>query len=279
MTTAPPAALSAVAGTGDLVSALRGDAASRRAVDPGLAGGLREWLEDGVAGPVASLGPDAAPVLFDTRMLQGAAGDPAADRRASNLPLVRAAVVTALFRQLVTTGHLGDPLVDALEVLATDDRGAALAAFASQLEPGERQALAIQVAEDAATMASRWPRIPPAWLPRTADRLTVPLAGGRVVLVGVADLVLGAPPVDRASVCLVDVRSAAPTGEHRRARTYLGLLETLRSGAPPCRVATYYSGSGVLDAEEPRDEELAQVVRDVIAATAERCRTLVEQAA
>jgi hypothetical protein len=276
---APPASLSAITGAGDLVSALRGEAARRRAVDPGLAGGLREWLEDGVAGPIASLEPEMTPIVFDSRMLVKMADGTMAGGQAPNLPLLRAAMATALFRQLVTTGHLGDPLVDALEVLATQDRGAELATFASRLTPEELQLLGSQLAEDAATMALRWPRIPPAWLPRTADRLTVPLAGGRAVLVGVADLVLGAPPVDRASVCLVEVRSAAPTEEHRRARTYLSLLEALRSGAPPCRVATYYSGSGVLDAEEPQDEELAILVRDLIATIAERCRTMVEQAA
>jgi hypothetical protein len=271
--------MSAITGAGDLVSALRGEAASRRAVDPGLAGGLREWLEDGVAGPVASLEPGTTPIVFDSRMLVTEADGKAGGGQAFNLPLLRAAMVTVLFRQLVTTGHLGDPLVDAMEVLATGDRGAELAAFASRLTPEDLNVLGSQLAEDAATMALRWPRIPPAWLPRTADRLTVPLAGGRVVLVGVADLVLGAPPVDRASVCLVEVRSAAPTEEHRRARTYLSLLESLRSGAAPCRVATYYSGSGVLDAEEPQDEEIASLVSDLIAVIAERCRTMVGKAA
>lgn len=276
---APPAPVSALTGAGDLVSALRGEATNRRAVDPGLAGGLREWLEDGVAGPVASLEPGTPPIVFDSRMLVTAADGKAGGGQVSNLPLLRAALVTALFRQLVTTGHIGDPLVDAMEVLAAEDRGAELAAFASRLTAEELNVLGSQLAEDASTMALRWPRIPPAWLPRTADRLTVPLAGGRVVLVGVADLVLGAPPVDRASVCLVEVRSAAPTEGHRRARTYLSLLESLRSGAPPCRVATYYSGSGVLDAEEPQDEEIATLVSDLIAAVAERCRTMVGKAA
>ena len=248
-------------------------------MDPGLAGGLREWLEDGVAGPVASLEPGATPVVVDSRMHLSVADGKAGRGQVPNLPLLRAAMVTVLFRQLVTTGHLGNPLVDAMEVLATEDRGPELAAFASRLRPEELNLLRSQLADDAATMTLRWPRIPPAWLPRTADRLTVPLAGGRVVLVGVADLVLGAPPVDRASVCLVEVRSAAPTEEHRRTRTYLSLLESLRSGAPPCRVATYYSGSGVLEAEEPRDEEIATLVPDLIATIAERCRTMVGKAA
>jgi hypothetical protein len=275
VTTVPSAPLSAVAGAGDLVSALRGDAARRRAVDPGLAGGLREWLEDGVAGPAGTLDPDLAPIVVDARMLVGAENGP----REPNLSLVRAAMATALFRQLVTTGQLGDPVVDAVEALASQERSAELVAFASRLGPEERRVLADQVAKDAATMAGRWPKIPPGWLPRTADRLTVPLAGGRVILAGVADLVLGAPPVDRASVCVVEVRSAAPTEVHRRARTYLGLLETLRSGAPPCRVATYYSQTGVLDFEELRDEELGRLVGDVLTSIAERCQALTEQAA
>ncbi len=228
-----------------------------------------------MAGPAGTLDPDLAPIVVDARMLVGAGTGP----REPNLPLVRAAMATALFRQLVTTGHLGDPVADAVEALASDDRSAELVAFASGLGPEERRVLADQVANDAATMASRWPKIPPGWLPRTADRLTVPLAGGRVVLAGVADLVLGAPPVDRASVCLVEIRSAAPTEAHRRARTYLGLLETLRSGAPPCRVATYYSQTGVLDIEELPDEELGRLVGDVLTSIAQRCRSLTEQAA
>lgn len=269
------------AGAGDLTAVLRGDAARRRAVDPGLAGGLREWLEDGVAAPVAELGPDALPVVVDARTVAGAVGAAGTDgaRREPSRPLLHAVLVAAAFRQLVTTGHLDDPFHDALGALGTNDRDAGLAAFAARLGPDERAELADRMRAEAAIMSTRWPRIPPAWLPRTGDRMVVPLAGGRVVLAGVADLVLGAPPVDRSSVCLVDVRTSAPVEEHRRARTFLGLLETLRSGAAPFRVATYYSGSGVLDAEEPGDDELGAILRDVIASTADRCRALMGAAA
>jgi hypothetical protein len=280
VTVTTSASISTAAATGDLTAVLRGDAARRRTVDPGLAGGLREWLEDGVAGPAAELGPDAVPVVIGASAVAGVVGTAGtAGVRDPSIPLVRAAMVTALFRQLVTTGHFGDPFHDALDTLAADDRDAELAAFASRLRPDEREVLADQVRAEAMTMSTRWPRIPPAWLPRTGDRMTVPLAGGRVVLAGVADLVLGAPPVDRSSVCLVEVRTSAPAEEHRRARTFLGLLETLRSGAAPIRVATYYSGPGVLDAEEPGDEELGAAVREVIATAAERCRALVGAAA
>jgi hypothetical protein len=92
-------------------------------------------------------------------------------------------------------------------------------------------------------------------LPRTQERIEVPLCGGRVVLAGVVDLVLGSPARDRASVCLVELKSGARRLEHRPDLHFYALLEALRSGAPPFRIATYYSGTGELDAE-PVDEDV-----------------------
>ena len=43
--------------TADLVTKLRGDASRRPVVDPGLAGGLRDWLEDGLASTLGALPP------------------------------------------------------------------------------------------------------------------------------------------------------------------------------------------------------------------------------
>jgi len=65
-----------------------------------------------------------------------------------------------------------------------------------------------------------------------------------VVLSGTLDLVLGAPSSGRASVCMVNVRSGEQQSWHRTALGFLALLETLRSGAAPFRLATYYSTTG-----------------------------------
>jgi hypothetical protein len=92
-----------------------------------------------------------------------------------------------------------------------------------------------------------------------------------VVVAGTIDLVLGAPPARRSSVCVVEVRAGGPDGAGAGGRRLLALLETLRSGAPPCRAATYDARSGRLDAEEPTDDQLAEMVREVAACAVARC--------
>src|SRR6202453_1571343 len=59
-------------GTGaEVLALLRGDAAARPRFDPGLAGGLRAWLEDAAYDVVAARGEHAAPLLLGPRQLLG----------------------------------------------------------------------------------------------------------------------------------------------------------------------------------------------------------------
>ena len=129
-----------------------------------------------------------------------------------------------------------------------------------------------EVAEHAANIVERWPVPSPAWLPRTQERLEVPLCGGRVVLAGVVDLVLGSPAQDRASVCLVELKSGARRIEHRGDLHFYALLEALRSGAPPFRIATYYSGTGELDAEPVDEDTLVGALARVLDGAIRLCR-------
>lgn len=275
----------------ELLAQLRGDVARRPRVDPGLAGGLREWLEDGVAEAAGALPSGIPPVLVSRRSLVAASAlslDPGTqvDRAGSadpvrpdggatrvvTVPLARGALVGMLFRQLVTTGRIGDPIADALAALQVDDRSADIVDFLRRLPAGERAAVHREVAAHAAILVSRWPAVAPGWLPRTRDRCSIPLAGGRIVLAGVMDLVLGAPSEGPASVCLVDVRSGERRAEHRADLHFHGLLETLRSGAAPFRLATYYTGSGEIDAEDVPDALLTAAVRRTLDGVAFQCR-------
>ena len=90
-----------------------------------------------------------------------------------------------------------------------------------------------EIVHHAEVLVTTWPAVAPAWLPRTGERRTIPDAGGRIVLLGVIDLVLGAPALDRASVCLVDVRTGERRAHHTEDRHFFGLLETICAGAPP----------------------------------------------
>lgn len=219
-----------------MLSILRSPVGSRAPVDPGLAGGLRAWLED--AAVVDGSAP--SPIVVGCRRSDGAA---------STAPRILQALVAAVFRLTVTSGPPDDPFRAALSAVSVDEDEAGVVESVRAMSRGDRAALRAAVAAQAGSVARQWRPVPPGWLPRTRDRLAAPLAGGRIVLVGRADLVLGAPSEGRASVCLVDVVSGIPSRARVEQRRRLALLETVRSGAPPFRVATYYPALGRLDAD------------------------------
>lgn len=253
--------MSAASAPVELLERLRGDGDRRPMVDPGLAGGLREWLEDGAADALRTVGPRAEPIMVDRWTLSY--GHRAADSGVT-IPLARAVLVSALFRQLVTTGRIDDPVADALAAVGADGRADRISEFLVRLPSADRAALLGQIVDHAEVLVTTWPAVAPAWLPRTAERRTVPVAGGRIVLSGVIDLVLGAPALDRASVCLVDVRTGERRAHHTEDRHFFGLLETICAGAPPFRLATYYTATGEVDVEDVDDDLLFAAARRTV---------------
>lgn len=257
---------------------LRGGQAARPAVDPGLAGGLRDWLEDGLVADIAALPADVLEVRVSkhdlTRVLTCEAQLVA--QKAAPAPVTAemalGCLVDAAFRQWVTIGVVADPLADGLEALAADGDGDRVSAFVAGLSAGERRGLDDQLRRHVEGIVRRWPVPHPAWMPRTQANLTVPLGGGRVVLSGIADLMLGAPASAVASVCVVEVKSGPRRVEHRADVHFYALLETLRSGAPPFRVATYYTATGELDVEPVGEDLLTATVPRVLEGTSRLCR-------
>ena len=257
---------------------LRGDQRRRPVVDPGLAGGLREWLEDGVSACCTQL-RDGPALFVSARALTAALAGPGTEpdagpspaQRAVSLPVARGVLVGNLFRQLVATGRIEDPMGDAMGALMVDPGRADVAAFVGGLTAHDHATLRAEVGRDAIALREQWAALPAHWLPRTHDRITIPLAGGRIVLAGSGDLLIGAPSQGRASVCLVKVTAGAPRGEHRDELHFTALLETLRSGAPPFRVVSHYTPSGETRAEDLTEEHLALAVQRTIAGVAASC--------
>jgi hypothetical protein len=276
------------AGGGEVLTLLRGDASSRPQFDPGLAGGLRAWLEDAAYGVVASRGDLAPPLVLGPReVLQGdrvewaerverAAGESAdspqklctesfssgAGRAGGsgrpNEEALLGRLVHTLFRQLVMGGTLDDPWHDALEGLAT--AGATdVVGCCESLGEQERLALAERVAAHAGHLVDLVPRLAPGWMPRTDDRVAIPLAGGRIVLHGVFDLLVGLPRAGAASICALGLTTGRPWAWERRSLHFLALLETLRSGAPPFRLALIESATGRYGAEDVREDHLRAI--------------------
>jgi hypothetical protein len=249
-----------------LLDQLRGTGEPRPKVDPELAGGLREWLEDSLCGPARRIADGGQVVRIGSRLVAAPPAGPLGrqllgstrtTRTARAARTVRAAhdemltsLVRCVFREWVTTGIVNRPLEDALEALSIwGDRGGIVEAV-GRLDADRRSALADEVAVHASVISDAWPALCPAWYPRTRERICVPLCGGRILLGSVGDLVIGTQASKEATVCLVQV-GTTPDEIHSNLPElhFIALLETLRAGAPPCRVARYVTGTGELHVE------------------------------
>ncbi len=247
---------------GEVLALLRGDAAARPRFDPGLAGGLRAWLEDAAYDVVAARGDHAPPLFLGPRQLLGSHDEPHQDSVGDGLVLSRLA--HALLRQLVHAGEIDDPLGDALDALRAAGDAAEVRRI-EELPATVRATLAETLSVHARNLTGLVPRFAPGWMPRTNDRVAIPLAGGRVVLHGTFDLVVGLPQQHTASLCALGLSTGGPWAAERRSLHYLSLLETLRSGAPPFRIALLESASGRYGVEDVREEHLRAIASHLAA--------------
>ena len=177
-------------------------------------------------------------------------------------------LVHALFRRLVVDGGMDDPLGEALDALRAEGPGgvgAATVASVEAMDDTSLGALRAVVSTHAAHLADLVPRFAPAWMPRTDDRVAIPLAGGRIVLHGVFDLLVGPPRTGAASLCALGLCTGGSWARERRSLHYLALLETLRSGTPPYRLALLETGSGRYGIEDVREEHLRAIASHLAA--------------
>ncbi len=254
---------SANRGDGEVLALLRGDAAARPRFDPGLAGGLRAWLEDAAYDVVVARGEHAPPLFLGPRQLLGFPEEHRHDDTVNDqLELSR--LVHTLLRQLVHTGEIDDPLADAVNGLRACGADAAVCHIES-LPEATRRTLAETLASHARNLSGLVPRFAPGWMPRTDDRVAIPLGGGRVVLHGVFDLVVGLPRPRSASLCALGLSTRGTWASERRSLHYLSLLETLRSGTPPFRLALLESATGRYGVEDVREEHLRAVASHIAA--------------
>jgi hypothetical protein len=172
--------------------------------------------------------------------------------------------VHMLLRQLVHTSEIGDPLADALDALRASGDGAGVREIET-LSASARTALAETLALHARNLTELVPRFAPGWMPRTNDRVAIPLAGGRIILHGVFDLVVGLPQPRTASLCALGLSTTGPWASARRSLHYLSLLETLRTGTPPFRLALLESASGRYGVEDVREEHLRALASHIAA--------------
>jgi hypothetical protein len=164
--------------------------------------------------------------------------------------------------------HVSPPLppaelVDgAIERLREDEFGPAeFLRRASPLELAELRAGATDVVTK---FEDGFPPLPAAWRPRLESSLRVELCRGKIVVQGKVDLALGQAHGARARVLLVDLKTGQPAPTHADDLRLYALLETLRVGVPPFRLASYYLDSGTWHAEDLTEDVLIAAARRLV---------------
>ena len=88
------------------------------------------------------------------------------------------------------------------------------------------------------------------WRPRTDTPIVVSLCGDRISLRGRPDLAFGQARGDEAGVLIVDLKTGRSYPHHLDDLRFYALLQTLKVGVPPYRVASYYLESATFHAED-----------------------------
>jgi hypothetical protein len=109
-----------------------------------------------------------------------------------------------------------------------------------------------------------FPPLAAKWRPRLESSCRVELGASQVVLRAKVDLALGRPIGHEGRVLIVDVKTGRPYPTHLDDLRFYALLETLRSGVPPFRVASYYLESARWQAEDVTEEVLVVAAHRVI---------------
>jgi hypothetical protein len=242
--------------TGELLADLRGAKGLRPNIDRGLAGGLRAWLDDGVYERFGV-------VPRDTLKVSTRSFSPAASAHGGSTVLLRGALINQLVRLHAASATVTSPVNDAVEALRGSGRDTQLELLDS-LDPDELSQLGAEVNAHYETLCDVLPRISSRWSPRCGVRQAVTLAGGGVVCRGLVDLALGTPGGTRACVCLIDVTTSVLGANHVRVCNYLALLETIRSGEQPVRVAAISTADGGSIVRDVTPELLAHAVSDLL---------------
>ena len=172
----------------------------------------------------------------------------------------------ALELAVSTSGRLPPlDLVDhAIASLGADDPRGTLRSWlagASTLEVADLRSGANEVV---AKFLECWPPLKPAWVPRTETAIGAVLCGERVMLWGRVDLVLGRARGDEARALVVDLKTGRAYPSHLDDLRFYALVQALRVGVPPFRVASYYLDSASFHLEDVTPDTLAVAVRRTV---------------
>ncbi len=237
----------------------------RPSFDPSLVGALRERLETTLRPLVATLDEPLWVSKSALAQVHSCEANYLAERAWSGWTVSMAEGEVAHRAIQLSVALEGDTtpleLVDhAMGDLAADQAGS-LGGFLSTLGPAGRGELRAQATNAVSTFLECWPTLPASWWPRTELPVRAELCGGRVILSGKIDLCLGRAVGNEARCLFVDLKTGGHYPAHLDDLRFYALIQILRIGVPPFRVASYYLDSASFAAEDITEETLEIAVR------------------
>ena len=181
------------------------------------------------------------------------------------VPIARGSVAHKAVELSVHWRREPEPLVlvdEALARLAEGNDG--LGDFLRTVTEVERAELRAEANERVTKFMECFPPMKPAWRPVTESRLRIELHDARIVLSGKVDLSLGQPDGRRAGKVLIDLKTGAFSPVHLEDLRFYALLEGMRVGTPPRRIASYYLDQGRFVPEDVTEDMLFGAVSRVI---------------
>lgn len=148
---------------------------------------------------------------------------------------------------------------EALAQLADDERGSA-GPFIEQLTPAERAQLRSSSVDLFTKFDECFPPLKPAWRPVLESSARYEMFDRRINLSTRADLTLG--PVG--AKVIIDLKSGRFVPSHREELRFYALVEAMRSGQAPRRLATYSLVTARADVEEVTEGVLQAAARKTI---------------
>jgi CRISPR/Cas system-associated exonuclease Cas4 (RecB family) len=238
---------------------LLGKSADRPDVDASIGSRLLDDLIDGITPYVDGLIPDD-PVWVSKHALAGIhsceaqylAGQGDFEWSVANVRGIVAHRGIELTINMRTEAAPMELVDEALARLINDDRAAGQ--FIGGLSEFDLADLRSTAVDKVSAFQESFPALKPQWVPRTESRSRVDLFDGRVVLQGKTDLTLGRP----GDKVIIDLKTGSVAPVHREDLRFYAMLETIKLGRPPRKLASYY-----LDTARAHAEDVSEAVLDV----------------
>ncbi len=132
---------------------------------------------------------------------------------------------------------------------------------ADELDRAEVRGLAC---DRVAKFVECFPPLSNGWRPITETRLSYDVHDGQIRLTGRPDLIIGAPDGMRAGKIIIDLKTGNRSSTHIEDLRFYALIETLRLGVPPWKVASYYLDSGTFVVETVSEGLLEAAARRTV---------------